>query len=60
MAYAKENGRKIVAILDTGVNSDYCSYEVNFTSEGDSDDNGHGTLMAKNVLAYSDGCSFCR
>ena len=55
LAYAKKNDRKVVAIVDTGVDSDYASYEVDVTGTGAGDRNGHGTFMAKTALSYSDG-----
>ena len=49
--YANSVGKKLVAVIDTGVSSDYSSLQKNFTSESDEDENGHGTAVAKTILA---------
>ena len=49
--YADSVGKKVVAVIDTGVSSKYASVSKNFTDEGDEDDNGHGTNMAKTILS---------
>ncbi len=49
--YADSVGKKIVAVIDTGVSSDYAIASKNFTDESDEDENGHGTGIAKAVLA---------
>lgn len=49
--YADSVGKKLVAVIDTGVSSDYSSLQKNFTDETDEDENGHGTAVAKTILA---------
>lgn len=49
--YADSVGKKLVAVIDTGVSSDYSSLQKNFTDEADEDENGHGTAVAKTILA---------
>lgn len=51
--YADEQGKKLVAVIDTGVN-DYAIQSVNFTDEDEIDNNGHGTNVAKVILDNSD------
>lgn len=53
--YADSVGKKVVAVIDTGVSSEYASASKNFTDESDSDENGHGTEVAKTILDNSDG-----
>ena len=53
--YADSVGKKVVAVIDTGVSSKYASASKNFTDEGDEDDNGHGTNMAKTILSNANG-----
>ena len=52
--YCTENGLKLVAVIDTGISEDYAVQQVNFTDETDSDENGHGTLVAKRITANAD------
>ena len=49
--YADSVGKKIVAVIDTGVSDDYSSVQMNFTDESDADENGHGTDVAKTILS---------
>ena len=49
--YADSVGKKIVAVIDTGVDPDYAIASKNFTDEDDNDTNGHGTGIAKAILA---------
>lgn len=49
--YADSVGKKIVAVIDTGVDPDYAIASKNFTDEDDNDNNGHGTGIAKAILA---------
>lgn len=51
---ADEQGKKIVAVVDTGVNG-YAEKTVNFTSDSDEDINGHGTTIAQNIVDNSNG-----
>lgn len=51
---ADENGLKLVAVIDTGVNN-VADYSVDFTGSGIEDANGHGTNVAKTILANADG-----
>lgn len=53
--YADSVEKKVVAVIDTGVSSEYASVSKNFTDESDSDENGHGTEVAKTILDNSDG-----
>lgn len=48
--YANSTGKKIIAIIDTGVSSDLAVASKNFTTDSDDDKNGHGTSMANAVL----------
>lgn len=52
--YSEQSGKKIVAIIDTGVNG-YAFESQDFTGEGLSDENGHGTKVAKAVYDSADG-----
>lgn len=52
-AYAESLGKKLVAVIDTGVSNDYASVQMNFTDEADEDENGHGTEVAKTILENS-------
>lgn len=52
--YADSVGKKIVAVIDTGVDSKYTTASKNFSSSKDDDTNGHGTLIAQEILQYSD------
>lgn len=53
--YCEQNGKKLVAVIDTGVN-DYAAESKNFTDEKTaSDENGHGTAVAKTILDNSNG-----
>lgn len=51
--YADSVGKKIVAVIDTGVSSDYATASKNFTTDDDEDKNGHGTGIAKTILDNS-------
>lgn len=53
--YADSVGKKLVAVIDTGVSSEYASENINFTDEVDEDENGHGTSVAKTIMANADG-----
>ena len=48
--YADSVGKKIVAVIDTGVSSDYATASKNFTTDNDEDKNGHGTGIAQTIL----------
>lgn len=53
--YCDQNGKKLVAVIDTGVN-DYAAESKNFTDEKTaSDENGHGTTVARTILDNSNG-----
>lgn len=53
--YCEQNGKKLVAVIDTGVN-DYAAESKNFTDEKTaSDENGHGTAVARTILDNSNG-----
>ena len=52
--YCTENGLKLVAVVDTGISEDYAVQQVNFTDETDDDNNGHGTIMASQIIKYSE------
>ena len=53
--YCAQNGKKLVAVIDTGVN-DYAVESKNFTDEKTaSDENGHGTTVARTILDNSNG-----
>ena len=47
--------RKLVALIDTGVNGDIAARSINLTDDGDGDANGHGTRMAQAIKQASDG-----
>ena len=49
------NTRKLVALIDTGVNGDVAARSVNLTDDGAEDVNGHGTRMAQAIAAASNG-----
>lgn len=51
---ADENGLKLVAVIDTGVNN-YASYSIDFTGSGIEDKNGHGTRVAEKILNTANG-----
>ena len=51
---ADENGLKLVAVIDTGVNN-YASYSIDFTGFGIEDKNGHGTRVAEKILNTANG-----
>ena len=53
--YADSTGKKIVAVIDTGVDSKYAVQSVNFTTDSADDSNGHGTSVAKAILSESNG-----
>lgn len=52
--YADSVGKKLIAVIDTGVDNDYASVQKNFTDESDDDENGHGTAVAKAIIANAD------
>ena len=52
--YADSVGKKVVAVIDTGVSSDYAVASKDFTGEGDTDENGHGTKVAQTILENAD------
>ena len=53
---ADSEGKKIVALIDTGANSDVADELVNVTNAYDgTDDNGHGTRMASIIKETSGG-----
>lgn len=52
--YADSAGKKIVAVIDTGVDDKYATMSKNFTSDKDEDVSGHGTMVAKSILSNSD------
>ena len=49
------SSRKLVALIDTGVNGDVAARSINLTDDGDGDANGHGTRMAQAISQASDG-----
>ena len=51
--YANSTGKKIVAVIDTGVN-DYAIDSYDFTNSSTEDVNGHGTMVAAQILESSD------
>lgn len=51
------SGDTLIALIDTGCNASYIRGSVNFTSDSDSDENGHGTRMAKYIYEASNGDS---
>ena len=51
--YANSTGKKIVAVIDTGVN-DYAIDSYDFTNSSTEDINGHGTMVAAQILESSD------
>lgn len=54
---AQERGQKLVAVIDTGVNS-YAIHSENFsTSSSSKDENGHGTVIAKAIYDNANGKS---
>lgn len=53
--YADSVGKKLVAVIDTGVSEDYSAVNMNFTDEADEDENGHGTMVAQTIIENADG-----
>ena len=53
--YADSVGKKLVAVIDTGVGEDYSAVNMNFTDEADEDENGHGTMVAQTIIENADG-----
>lgn len=53
--YADSVGKKLVAVIDTGVSEDYSAVNMNFTDESDEDENGHGTMVAQTIIENADG-----
>ena len=53
--YADAVGKKLVAVIDTGVSEDYSAVNMNFTDEADEDENGHGTMVAQTIIENADG-----
>ena len=53
--YANSVGKKLVAVIDTGVDSDYVIASKNFTADSDDDINQHGTKIAQTILDNSNG-----
>ena len=51
--YANSTGKKIVAVIDTGVN-DYAIDSYDFTNSSTEDVNGHGTMIAAQIIESSD------
>lgn len=51
--YADSIGKKIVAVIDTGVSDDYATASKNFTEDEDEDKSGHGTMVAQNIIENS-------
>ena len=51
--YANSTGKKIVAVIDTGVN-DYAIDSYDFTNSSAEDVNGHGTMVAAQIIESSD------
>ena len=49
------SSKKLVALIDTGVNGDIAARSVNLTDDADGDANGHGTRMAQAISQASDG-----
>ena len=49
--YADANGYKLVAVIDTGVDSSIATVSKNFTDDPDGDNNGHGTSVANAIVA---------
>lgn len=53
--YADSVGKKLVAVIDTGVSEEYSAVNMNFTDEADEDENGHGTMVAQTIIENADG-----
>lgn len=53
--YADSVGKKLVAVIDTGVSEDYSAVNMNFTDEANEDENGHGTMVAQTIIENADG-----
>lgn len=51
--YADSIEKKLVAVIDTGVN-DFSIASYNFTDDSDEDVNGHGTMVAQQILESAD------
>lgn len=49
--YADSVGKKLIAVIDTGVSEDYAAVRQNFTADSDEDKNGHGTSVAKSIIS---------
>lgn len=54
---AHDQGKLLVAVIDTGCGTEADS-SVNFTTDSDADNNGHGTAMAKIIKEKSDGKAY--
>lgn len=54
---AHDQGKLLVAVIDTGCGTEADS-SVNFTTDSDMDNNGHGTQMAKIIREKSDGKAY--
>ncbi len=54
---AHDQGKLLVAVIDTGCGTEADS-SVNFTTDSDMDNNGHGTAMAKIIREKSDGKAY--
>ena len=52
---AEEDGKVLIAVIDTGVDPDLVIHSENFTAEESADDvNGHGTDVAKKIMEHAD------
>lgn len=54
---AHDQGKLLVAVIDTGCGTEADS-SVNFTTDSDMDNNGHGTAMAKIIREKSNGKAY--
>lgn len=54
MTVSENTNKKVVALIDTGVNIDVAA-SVNLTNDPDPDVKGHGTLMANTMLDTAEG-----
>lgn len=54
---AHDQGKLLVAVIDTGC-GDEADSSVNFTTDGDSDANGHGTYIAKTIKEKANGKAY--
>lgn len=56
---AEEDGKVLIAVIDTGVDPQLVIHSENFTTEESVDDvNGHGTDVTKKILEHADGKAY--